>query len=116
MPEDMNDDTQHHPTTATGPLTDIERMVIEFARINMRNDGRRDEAIRTLFGWSPTRYAQVEVALLDRPEALAYDAQTIRRLQRLREQRQERRRTGSKGMATRPDVRGLRPAAGLGLV
>jgi hypothetical protein len=69
------------------PLTDLERSLLDFAGKTWRYAGHRDQAIRDLFDLSATRYHQLVLGLLDRPEALAYAPTTVRRLQRLRDQR-----------------------------
>jgi hypothetical protein len=63
-------------------LTDIERKVLEFEHQRWQFAGAKDQAIRETFDLSPTRYGQVLVATLGKPQALEYDAQLVRRLQR----------------------------------
>ncbi|MEC4856698.1 DUF3263 domain-containing protein [Mycobacteroides chelonae] len=50
-----------------------------------RLPGAKDEAIRERFGLSPVRYYQQLNAIIETPEALALDAQTVNRLRRIRE-------------------------------
>lgn len=69
------------------PLTDLERALLEFAGRTWRSRGLQEQAIRDLFDMSATRYHQLVLGLLDRPEALAHAPVTVRRLQRLRDQR-----------------------------
>lgn len=69
------------------PLTDLERELLDFAALTWRSAGRREQAIRTRFDVSGTRYAQLVRGLLERPEALAYAPVTVRRLQRLQDAR-----------------------------
>jgi hypothetical protein len=64
-------------------LTDVERAMLEFTKTPWRYKGQQEEAIREQFGISPTRFWQRIVALVDRPEALAYDPVNVHRLQRL---------------------------------
>lgn len=73
------------------PLTDDEKRVLDFAALRWNHDGARDMAIRDEFKTSATTYMQRLNALLDRPEALAYAPVTVKRLQRLREQRRHAR-------------------------
>lgn len=68
-------------------LTVKETMTLDLERTWWRHPAVKDTRIRELFGETPTRYYQRLTALLDRPDALAYDAQTVHRLQRLRQQR-----------------------------
>lgn len=72
-------------------LTDTERRVIDFAAQRFKFAGAREAAIRTEFDWTLTRYSQVLNALLERPEALAYDPMTVKRLVRLRDARRAQR-------------------------
>jgi hypothetical protein len=50
--------------------------------------GAKEQAIRELFDMSATRYYQVLNALIDRPEALVEDPLLVRRLRRMRAERQ----------------------------
>lgn len=69
------------------PLTVLERELLDFAGLTWRSAGNRDQAIRAQFGLSGTRYEQLLLGLLDRPDALAYAPVTVNRLRRLRDQR-----------------------------
>ncbi|GAA1388543.1 DUF3263 domain-containing protein [Luteococcus peritonei] len=53
--------------------------------------GSREQEIRERFGISSPRYHQLLNALVDSPEALAADPLLVRRLRRLRENRQQAR-------------------------
>jgi hypothetical protein len=83
--------TEPDTPTETG-LTDRDRAVLAFERQWWRHAGAKEQAIRDRFGISATRYYQVLNALLDRPEALEYEPQTVNRLRRLRAARQRARR------------------------
>jgi hypothetical protein len=84
---------------ATGPaaedaatrLADRDRRILEFERQWWRYAGAKEQAVREQFDMSATRYYQVLNALIDRPEALAYDPLLVRRLRRLRATRQRTR-------------------------
>ncbi|MGE5827178.1 MAG: DUF3263 domain-containing protein [Micromonosporaceae bacterium] len=65
-------------------LTDDQRAMLDFERRWWRRQGAKEQAIRDLFGISPTRYYQALNLLLDAPAAHAYDAVLVQRLQRLR--------------------------------
>lgn len=65
-------------------LTDDQRAMLDFERQWWRRRGAKEQAIRDLFGISPTRYYQALNLLLDAPAAHAYDAVLVQRLQRLR--------------------------------
>jgi hypothetical protein len=65
-------------------LTDDQRAMLDFERQWWRRRGAKEQAIRDMFGISPTRYYQDLNLLLDAPAAHAYDAVLVQRLQRLR--------------------------------
>lgn len=68
-------------------LTDVEMEMLEFERSWWRYAGAKEQAILDRFGLSATRYYMALNALIDRPEALAYDVLTVKRLRRAREAR-----------------------------
>lgn len=72
-------------------LTDHERAMLDFERQWWRYSGAKEQAIRDLFDVTPTRFFQQLNALIDRPEALAYAPQVVKRLQRVRTKRQRAR-------------------------
>ena len=82
-------------STAAGPedhgLTEREQEILAFERQWWKYAGAKEQAIRELFDMSATRYYQVLNALLDRPEALAFDPMLVKRLRRLRAARQRAR-------------------------
>lgn len=57
---------------------------IEFERIWWRLSGAKAGAIRKRFGLSPVRYYRKLNTIIESPEALAIDAQTVNRLRRIR--------------------------------
>ncbi|WP_078344547.1 DUF3263 domain-containing protein [Mycobacteroides chelonae] len=59
---------------------------LELERMWWRLPGAKDEAIRDRFGLSPVRYYQKLNAIIEMPEALVIDAQTVNRLRRMRGQ------------------------------
>lgn len=75
-------------------LTDTERQVLDFERGWWKYAGAKETAIRDQFGFSATRYYQLLHALIERPEALAYDPPLVNRLIRLRAERARRRQAG----------------------
>jgi hypothetical protein len=79
-------------------LTGREREILAFERQWFRFAGAKGHAVRELFGLSDTRYYQILNALIDRPEALAYDPMLVKRLRRVRESRQRARSAGRMGM------------------
>jgi len=72
-------------------LTDIERSMLEVERLSWKYLGAKEAFIRERFGWSPVRHFQKLAVLIQRPEALAYDPPTVRRLQRLADARRAHR-------------------------
>ena len=82
-------------STASGPestgLTEREQEILAFERQWWKYAGAKEQAIRELFDMSATRYYQVLNALLDRPEAMAFDPMLVKRLRRLRAARQRAR-------------------------
>lgn len=71
-------------------LTDLDRQILTLKAGGGSSEGERHRDPGTV-DVSPTVRAQRVNALLDRPEALAAEPQTVARLRRLREQRQGRR-------------------------
>ena len=92
---DAASDTAHEPTSGVpapgGDLSDREREVLAFERQWWKYAGAKEQAVRELFDMSATRYYQVLNALIDRPDALAFDPMLVKRLRRMRESRQRAR-------------------------
>lgn len=65
-------------------LTDLEKAVLMFERENhwWEHEGNRERVIGERFGLSRINYDLLLIRIIRRPEALAYDAQTVRRLRR----------------------------------
>ena len=78
---------------AIGPdgLIRRDREILAFERQWWKYAGAKEQAIREKFAMSATRYYQVLNALIDRPEALAFDPLLTKRLRRLRSARQRQR-------------------------
>jgi hypothetical protein len=75
-----------------GPsLGERDREILEFERQWWKYAGAKETAIRESFDMSATRYYQVLNALIDRPEALVEDPLLVRRLRRMRAERQRAR-------------------------
>ncbi|QHC01094.1 DUF3263 domain-containing protein [Epidermidibacterium keratini] len=72
-------------------LTRRDREILEFERKWWKYAGAKEQAVKELFGLSGTRYYQVLNALIDRPEALAFDPLLVKRLRRMRAERQRAR-------------------------
>ena len=74
-----------------GDLSDRERQILAFERQWWKYAGAKEQAVRELFDMSATRYYQVLNALIDRPDALAFDPMLVKRLRRMRASRQRAR-------------------------
>jgi hypothetical protein len=72
-------------------LSTRDREILGFERQWWKYAGAKEQAVREKFDMSSTRYYQVLNALIDRPEALAFDPLLVRRLRRLRAARQRAR-------------------------
>ena len=76
---------------ASEELTAREREILAFERQWWKYAGAKEQAVRELFDMSATRYYQVLNALIDRPDALAFDPMLVKRLRRMRATRQRAR-------------------------
>ena len=72
-------------------LSRRELEILRFERQWWQYAGVKEQAIRDLFGLSPTRYYQVLNQVIDNPAALAVEPLLVRRLRRLRATRQKTR-------------------------
>lgn len=81
-----------------GPLTDRDRQMLELERLRFRHLGYKEQLIREQFGVSPVQYLQRLLAIIEHPDALAYDAQLVNRLRRLRDKRAAQRRFSRKAV------------------
>jgi hypothetical protein len=73
---------------ADAGLGERDREILDFERQWWKYAGAKETAIRESFDMSATRYYQVLNALIDRPEALVEDPLLVRRLRRMRAERQ----------------------------
>lgn len=87
----MNLANQSAQPTPSVPLTDRDREILAFERQWWKYAGSKEQAIKELFDMSSTRYYQVLNALINNPAALSEDPMLIKRLRRLRDQRQRTR-------------------------
>ena len=83
---------------AADELSERDRRILSFERQWWNYAGAKEQAVREQFDMSATRYYQVLNALMDRPEALAYDPLLVKRLRRLRSARQRARSARRLGM------------------
>lgn len=75
-------------------LTPRERDILDLEREWFLFEGRKDDVVRERFGMSASAYYRTLQALIDRPDALAYDPLTVRRLRRDRDRRRRLRIEG----------------------
>ncbi len=76
-------------------LGHLERAVLDLEREWWQFEGPKEVLIRRRIGVSASRYYRLLQALLDAPEAMAYDPLVVRRLKRARTARRRDRATGT---------------------
>lgn len=86
-----NVDASREFARAADELSERDQQILAFERLRWKYAGAKELAIRDQFSMSATRYYQVLNALIDRPEALAFDPLLVKRLRRLRSARQRQR-------------------------
>lgn len=74
-----------------GTLSEREAAILDFEKGWWQARASKEVEIRERFDMSASRYYQLLNSLIDRPEALAHDPLLVKRLRRLREQRQRNR-------------------------
>ena len=79
------------PHAQDDELTPREAEILDFERQWWRLAGAKEQAVADRFGLSSTRYYQLLNGLIDRPAALRADPMLVKRLQRLRLQRERAR-------------------------
>ncbi len=84
-------------------LSERDRAIIDFERSWWTTSGPKEVAIRSRFDFSATRYYQLLGALINSPDAAAYDPLVVRRLRRVRDRRRRARYEGRS--AGEPPVR-----------
>jgi len=83
--------TSGEAARAADDLSARDQQILAFERLWWKYAGAKEQAVREQFEMSSTRYYQVLNALIDRPEALAFDPLLVKRLRRLRAARQRQR-------------------------
>jgi hypothetical protein len=83
--------TSAQSAEAADGLSERDQQILAFERLWWKYAGAKEQAIREQFAMSGTRYYQVLNALIDRPDALAFDPLLVKRLRRLRSARQRQR-------------------------
>lgn len=72
-------------------LTEREREILAFERQWFAYAGVKEQLVREQFDMSMTRFYQEVNRIIDLPAAMAFEPFTVKRLQRLRNQRQRSR-------------------------
>ena len=85
--EEVSDPARSVRRMNANSLSDEDRLMLALERKFFAHRGSKEQAIRDVFGWTPTRYYQRLAALADRPAALAHDPLTVKRLQRMKDRR-----------------------------
>lgn len=80
-----------------GELTAREWGVLAFERQWWKASGAKERAVRELFDMSPSHYSRLLDALVDKPAAVRADPMLIKRLSRVRENRQDARSARQRG-------------------
>jgi hypothetical protein len=78
-------------STGSEQLSDRDRLLLEFERQWWKHEGSKEAAIRDLFDMSSTKYYQILNALIDSQVALEFDPMLVKRLRRMRAERQKAR-------------------------
>lgn len=86
--------------SAVEPLTAAQMEILEFERLTWKYQAVKDTAVLTRFRLSPHRYRQLVNDVLALPAAEVYDPELVRRLRRLRDDRQRARGARSIGYPT----------------
>ncbi len=81
----------HNLNPQARSLTEREMAILDFEKSWWQARAPKETEIRERFSLSAARYYQLLNALIDRPEALEHDPLLVKRLRRLREQRQRTR-------------------------
>ena len=81
----------HNLNPQARSLTEREMAILDFEKSWWQARAPKETEIRERFNLSAARYYQLLNALIDRPEALEHDPLLVKRLRRLREQRQRTR-------------------------
>lgn len=88
--------------STAGPLNQRDCDILAFERQWWKFPGAKEQCIRDRFGLSATRYYQVLNGLIDRTEAIAQDPLLVKRLRRLRSERQRGRSARRLGFDPEP--------------
>ncbi|MFP4311307.1 MAG: DUF3263 domain-containing protein [Nitriliruptoraceae bacterium] len=87
--------------TTAATISERDAEILTFEREWWKHAGNKEEAIRERFELSPTRYYQLLNRIIDDEVALAHDPMLVKRLRRLRAQRQRQRAARRLGAGAR---------------
>ena len=82
-------------------LSERDARILDFEREWWKHAGAKEQAVRERFDLSPTRYYQLLNRIIDDEAALAHDPMLVKRLRRLRAQRQRQRAARRLGVDAR---------------
>lgn len=82
---------QPNSGSSRAELTELEKAILVFEQSWTLRPEAKDEAIRSTFEFTPTKYYQLLSGLLDSRPALEFDPMLVKRLQRERAHRQRSR-------------------------
>jgi len=91
MAEDHQATDQFDPSGEPIALDERDRDMLDFEREWWRYAGAKEQAIKARFDLSTTRYYELLNRLIDQEEAVEHDPMLVKRLRRLRAQRQRQR-------------------------
>jgi hypothetical protein len=80
------------------PLSERDREILDLEKLWFKYAGAKEQAIRDRFDMTATRYYQVLNALIDTEPALAAEPVLVKRLRRIRSDRQRSRSARRLGM------------------
>lgn len=90
-PGNTQHDAQHLDDQQSQQLSDRDRQILALERVWWKYAGAKEQAIREKFDMSTTRYYQVLNSLVDSAAALEFDPLLVKRLRRMRANRQRTR-------------------------
>ncbi len=88
-------------TTTPTTISTRDAEILTFEREWWKHAGNKEQAVREAFDLSPTRYYQLLNRIIDDEAALAHDPMLVKRLRRLRAQRQRQRAARRVGAGAR---------------
>lgn len=77
--------------SGSGEVSEQSMRILDFERQWWKYAGMKEQAIKELFGLSSTRYYQTLNQIINDPTSLSYDPMLVKRLRRMRDQRQKTR-------------------------